>query len=291
MNYSYRSFFIVALFMSLHVQASNSPSGNNSAWFAKTDLQLSYQALMDNTPHIAWQKLTQVLQQPVRTELTPYWLPLFNEIIKQSHCGQQLSSLPYQDSTYDQQHEDRIRLIVLRKSNLRQSLYQLKVVLNDQSKKVSVILSDSNGKTWLEGQSLKPQDGYVEIESTEYFKPIPAGLYQLTLNGSQPIPVVITPFTHTNWITFKNESTEQSINLTTPNSNRYCPPPTAQQQWFDAQYQLLEPSLFTPFNTQITQFQAPADARHLSIVVTQSHFQPKVQVAQQQRLTLPADFF
>lgn len=291
MKYSHYSLLITALLMGSHSNRAQATSNNDAAWFAKNDLQPSYQALMENTPYMAWQKLTQVFQQPTSAKLTPHWLPLFDEILKQSQCGRLLSAQTYRDTTENQHNEDRIKLIVLRKNNLRQSLYQLKVVLNGQSQKANVTLLDSSGNTWLVGKSMKPQEGYVEIESGEYFKPIPAGLYQLTLNGSQPIPVVIPAFTDKNWIAFKNEATEHHIRLTTPNSDQYCPQPTAQQQWFDEQYQLLEPSQFIPFSTQITQFHAPSDAHRLSIVVTQSHFQPKIQVSQQQRLTLPANFF
>lgn len=259
-----------------------SVAANSDDWFFATPLQASYQALVSDNPIQAWAELVMAMRQ--HDIASQHWLPLKQAIITNSECGQSLDF-------FSQRYGGKVKLSLQQKANLVQKRYQAKVSLFDSLDSVAVKLTDRFGQVWLQGETSQPEQGYSELESSDWIAPLKAGLYVLSIDDEH-VSLLLDDQDGAAWISLINQS--QAIKIEPPKAAPRCLPAAAQWQWFDENYQLVGENL--AMRTTVKSQRAmlpksiPVSASWLSGVVLERHYQSGVVIEHLQRLTLPAQF-
>lgn len=253
-------------------------------WWRETTLKPAYQALMDNKTDAAWAALVRALDD---SDPPPddAWATLFNSLLDQSRCGQNLSAQQVSESPTP-------RIVVMRKTNRGRERYQLKVAIEGRARPRELTLTDKTGRTWLSGPPTLSLDDYVEWESREWRQPLPSGLYQLEWdeNGNVTLPVVIPPQPVSEWVQLDPWSNRQPVHFNPPASGLGCATGLPTLEWFDARFNRLGPlhsllAMEAPADWVTTK---PEEAQWVSFTLTLGHHQPGLIMEVQQRLTLPA---
>ncbi|GAB6262960.1 DUF2861 family protein [Photobacterium sp. R1] len=284
------------LLASLALPAAAGPFPTNPAdWFMTTPLQSVYQALVEDQTELAWQELQLTLQQHASVPVSQ-WQPVFQQILNQSDCGRRLGApLSLADST---QTAMRISLSLQHKVNLHQQVQQLKVAIEGAGQSLTIVLTDRAGKPWLSGIVTPDKEGYAELESAEWFQPVPDGGYLLQV-GKQTYPLILVSA----WlpgsaapVTFQDKrQTESPFLFPSPEVTpaRRCQVSRRLWQWLDGTYQLAAPLEAVQLDNQrrgIIPASVPADAEWLSAVVASRYFQGSLDIEQVYRVTLPVRY-
>nr|WP_284694907.1 DUF2861 family protein [Photobacterium galatheae] len=269
----------------------------------ETPLQPVYQALMYHQTTLAWQELLLALQPsdagsaaaPDRVSAVQ-WRPVFQQILNQSDCGRRLTDPASQPkSAHDAM---RISLLLQNKMNLRQEVHQIKISIDGVSQPVRVALSDRRGKLWLSGLTRPVEAGYTELESQDWFQPVPEGEYQLKV-GRQIYPLILA----TEWqrqsaspITFDHDPSSQSpfvFSAPPVKQVQRCQTSRRLWQWLDHQYELIAPMEAVQVDVQsrgILPANIPERASWLSAVVAERYFQGNIEIEKINRVTLPVRY-
>ncbi|MGY3689427.1 DUF2861 family protein [Vibrio coralliilyticus] len=252
------------------------PLSTQATWFEDTPLARTYQALLNNQPQLAWQELHLALnQQDIDRQ---YWLPVKQEILNQSQCGQQLiansSPLPAD-----------LSVSFVRRSGLSSQGFQIKISAESTQNDLTIELIDPSAKRLLNGE-LTQQSDYQEIETEELLIEPVSGLYQLKL-GNTLYPLLVAMPENQSWIRLDNSM--QQIHLTLPVTESSCTKPTATWQWFDSQYLML--GMRKPISSLVAPVprstQIPDGAKHLSATVSVFEYQQGLKIEYIQRIAIP----
>lgn len=247
-----------------------------AAWFTETPLNRSYQALLNDQPQLAWQELQIALSKEAID--SQYWLPVKQQILSVSQCGQQLfsHSLPASSN---------FSISFIRRSGWSSQGYQIKLSAQKLQSELAVELISPLGRSLLSGQ-FSTKDHYQEIETEEMIiKPV-SGVYRLKLNKNV-YPLIIAIADNKDWLVWDNNTQDLFISL--PSAPSTCHKPIATWQWFDSNYSILgdripiqqqDPSL-SLLNTQ------PDKAKHLSAAVSYFEYQQGIKVEYVQRVSVP----
>ncbi|MDO6498938.1 DUF2861 family protein [Photobacterium sanguinicancri] len=200
------------------------PMTGLASWFPYSPLQTTLDALLSAQPQRAWQELLlAVSQSDIDSQ---HWLPIKNEIMAQTNCGQQLmtdlNNLPAA-----------LTLTVISRSGLSSLGYQIKLSAEQASQMQNFTLYNPQGKQLLEGELL-PKSGYQEWETDDLLAPPQAGLYQLEI-GANRYPLLIADNDTENWLARKGTRNPQLITHL-PETVTHCSPPALSWQWFDQGY-------------------------------------------------------
>ncbi|MGF1833188.1 DUF2861 family protein [Photobacterium sanguinicancri] len=200
------------------------PMTGLASWFPYSPLQTTLDALLSAQPQRAWQELLlAVSQSDIDSQ---HWLPIKNEIMAQTNCGQQLmtdlNNLPAA-----------LTLTVISRSGLSSLGYQIKLSAEQASQMQNFTLYNPQGKQLLEGELL-PKSGYQEWETDDLLAPPQAGLYQLEI-GANRYPLLTADNDTENWLARKGTRNPQLITHL-PETVTHCSPPALSWQWFDQGY-------------------------------------------------------
>lgn len=265
------------------------PMTGVASWFPYSPLQPTLNALLAAQPQRAWQELLlAVSQSDIDSQ---HWLPIKNEIMVQTRCGQQLMT--------DQNNLPALlTLTIISRSGLSSLGYQIKVSAeqaNQVKQPQEISLYDSRGKQLLNGKLLSTRD-YQEWETDELLAKPQAGLYQLEV-GKNRYPLLITNSGSENWLSRQGTLNTQ---LTThlPETVKHCSPSSLSWQWFDQNYNqiglkqpidLSEISLSKTGAETNTLIPSPSSnkARYLSASVSVFEYQTGVKVEYIHRVAIP----
>ena len=200
------------------------PMTGLASWFPYSPLQTTLDALLSAQPQRAWQELLlAVSQSDIDSQ---HWLPIKNEIMAQTNCGQQLmtdlNNLPAA-----------LTLTVISRSGLSSLGYQIKLSAEQASQMQNFTLYNPQGKQLLEGELL-PKSVYQEWETDDLLANPQAGLYQLEI-GANRYPLLIADNDTENWLARKGTRNPQLITHL-PETVTHCSPPALSWQWFDQGY-------------------------------------------------------
>jgi hypothetical protein len=258
-----------------------------ASWFPETILEKTYTALMKNNIPLAWQELQIALsREPIDQK---YWLSVKEAILSKTDCGRDLGNsieLP-----------GRISISFIRKSDLINLGYQIKISAELVTEEFNIVLLDPNGKQLLEAY-FGIEDDYVEFESKDLIEKPVYGLYQLVVNNKN-IPLIISGISEQKWLKLDDTNTISPLHLSVnlPENIIACTPATAYWQWFDSNYNMLNQHRILANSTlngrqytvRLPQLQeaTPQQVERLSAVASQYEYQSGIKINYIQRTLLP----
>ncbi|MDN3611939.1 DUF2861 family protein [Vibrio ostreicida] len=246
----------------------------HSAWFTDTPLARTYQALLNQQPQLAWQELHIALRQHALD--SRYWLPVKQEILRQSQCGQQLGQ--------HRRHQPlNLSISLIKRVGLSSQGYQIKISAQHSSKLMPLELRSPTDIVLLSGKLLKLSD-YQELETNDLLSRPESGIYSLRL-GDEMYPIIVAIQSNQSWLTLDQEA--QRIHITPPKNSDTCSGALASWQWFDKDYQMLGGRFpILTFNAPPPK-QVPSKAKYLSAAVTIYEYQQGIRIEYIHRVAIP----
>ncbi|OOE90854.1 DUF2861 family protein [Salinivibrio sharmensis] len=255
------------------------------AWFPKTPMQETYQALLADRPKVAWQELIFALsQQQIPTER---WAKIKYAIINQSDCGQQLTE-PNGKGVPQGLTIDFVRWVG--GSSLG---YEIRLSAEEVERDTLLTLTDPTGQTVVNG-ILNEKRGYQEVESGTLFTQIIPGIYELKMGG-QHYSLVVYGLPRRPWVKLSGHP-DQQLAIDLPETPLSCLPAVAHWLWLDDAYRWIEQ---TPIylSGRSDNSHAPSmiklptsslvNAEHLSVTVSHFEYQGAIKVNYVEWLALP----
>ncbi|WP_281222994.1 DUF2861 family protein [Photobacterium sanguinicancri] len=262
------------------------PVTSSASWFPNSPLQPTLDALLVKHPQRAWQELLLAVSQfDIDSQ---HWLPIKNEIMVQTRCGQQLM------------HEGnglsaKLTLTIISRSGLASLGYQVKISA-EQVKQTQVFsLYTPQGEQLVSGELTAKRD-YQEWETNELLAKPQAGLYQLEV-GKNRYPLLITNSDTESWLSREGTLNTQLITHL-PETITHCSPPSLSWEWFDQNYNqiglkqpidLCEVSLSKASAETNTRLPAPPSnqASYLSASASIFEYQTGVKIEYLHRVAIP----
>ncbi|WBA09426.1 DUF2861 family protein [Salinivibrio kushneri] len=277
-GFGYHLLVIACMVCSFSVRAEQ-------AWFPKTPMQETYQALLAERPKVAWQELIFALsQQQIPTER---WAKIKYAIINQTDCGQQLTEPNGKGIPQG------LTISFVRRAGASSLGYEIKLSAEHVERDTLLTLADPTGQTVL-NEILRAQSGYQEVESGQLFTQIIPGIYELKMGG-QHYSLVVYGLPRRPWIKLIGHP-DQKLAVDLPETPLSCSPATARWLWLDEAYRWIEQ---TPIYLSSRSDKShdptmiklpvapPANAEHLSATVSHFEYQGAIKVNYVERLALP----
>ncbi|MFD2179585.1 DUF2861 family protein [Veronia pacifica] len=251
-------------------------SAQGDGWFYPSPLAKAYSALAENHPKLAWSELRQALNHDKIDK--KHWLPLKNEIIDQSACGQTLkhgSSLP----------PAKITLSFIERIGILSPGYSITLSAEDVKVAFSVSLTSPDEQTLFVGE-FPAIDGYQEIETGDMFRIPESGVYSLAI-GKNKYVLIIALEASEKWL--KIEGANKRLLVSPPDTTDNCMSAVTTWQWLSADFELL--GVRIPILDVVNPLPAandrPEGATRLTAATSHYEYQQGIKVKYTQRLSLP----